>query len=202
MPRSLTPTGSAILQRVAVLVASVVALAACGGGEAADPAPSTSVDRTTSTSSTADASTTTIDPTDAEIEAAVRVEFESFAAILGSPDPANPLIDQSYVGAAREVMLDAVSERLLGSFVTVRPADASDYQMVSVEITVRDGAMATVLTCAVDGLYRRDLISGEETRNSVDTVRSEVVLVVHGGLWKVSETRILSIESDGDRCVP
>lgn len=168
------------------LVASVLVLAGCGddGGATSSPITVDPAQEATTTTEDPSTTTTTEDPT-AAIEQAYYDQWDAFVEILSDPDPANPLIDKHFAGAAKEKLLDSVSRFVQNGTVAALPLSAHDFRprVESIEMNSSDSAM--VVECLVDGLRVLERASGRVLNDNVKTLRIKNEFRYRQGTWKI-----------------
>ncbi|WP_436793883.1 hypothetical protein [Actinospongicola halichondriae] len=170
----------------ACLLAVALAAGACAGDD--DASPDVTVDPTessTTTTSMAESTTTTEDPRVA-VEQAFFDQWDAFVEILEDPDPANPLIDQFFTGAARDSILDTISEFIRDGKRARLPDDPKDFSPKVVEVSVDSTTSATLFECTVDGIVIVDVATGAPTNDSVSTYEARNTFELVDGEWKLA----------------
>jgi hypothetical protein len=193
-------------RRVVGLAVAAVALVATGcGDDDAVTSPVTVPDtRDETPTSTTSATEATQEDGDAEviseIEAAYFAQWDAFVEILRDPDPANPLIDQHFAGAAKETLLDTISQDIADGVITRRPEDPARFRPGIESVQVTGPTKAVLVECTVDGLVvvRRD--SGDVVNDRVSVVRIENVFELIEGQWRVTSSRLLERLEEAAAC--
>lgn len=173
---------------VALALVAGLAVSACNGDDDAESASTTS-ETTESTTSTSE-STTTTDPEaelKAEVEAAYMASWDAFEQIYANPDPANPLIKQTYTGVSLEAVLDEVSRSVLEGEAIRRPDDPANLVIEVMRIEPASEEEAVVTACWVDGYVVYDQTSGAVKNETVSTKTTTAVMRLEDGRWKIAE---------------
>lgn len=172
------------------LLALALVVGACGGDDDDTSNVTVPADTSTteSTTTTEPATTSTTEDPAAAVEAAFFAQWDAFVAILGNPDPANPLIDRHFTGEARESLLDSISDFLQEGKRAQRPADPAHFSPAVLEVVV-EGETAVLFECTVDGIVVVDAESGEVLNDEVSTYALRNEFRFEGGAWKLSATR-------------
>ncbi len=193
-------------RRAVGMAVAAVALVATGCGDddaVTSPVtvPDTRGETPTSTTSTTAAAQ---EDGDAEvigqIEAAYFAQWDAFVEILGDPDPANPLIDQHFAGAAKETLLDSIARFLANGQVARRPEDPSLFVPRVESVELQSEERAELIECLVDGLQLVDRETGEVVNDTVSYLRVRNEFQLLDDMWKVVDTEIIDRLEGASEC--
>ncbi len=180
----------------ACLLAVALVAGACAGDD--DASPDVTVDPTATTAAVeppAETTTTTADPRVA-VEQAFYDQWDAFVEILEAPDPANPLIERFFTGAARDAILDTISADVEAGYITRRPDDPAHFVPGIESIEFVDESTAVVVECTIDGLVVLRSDTGEVVNDNVVTARLENTFKLEAGQWKLLTNKGLD-QTDG-----
>lgn len=173
--------------RLCLLAGALLAAACTGDDDTTDvtiaPDETTAPETTTTEAPT----TTTEDPTVA-VEQAFHDQWDAYLEIVGDPDPANPLIEATYTGGARDEILDAVSKLILEGRVIVRPEDSSKFQPRVGDVARVSDTEYLLVQCTIQGLVLKDAESGATIDDEVAEFNRQSTYVLEADTWKVSRT--------------
>lgn len=186
----------------ALLLAGVVAVPACGDDDSGASNATVPDDRPT-TETTRSTTSTTEEPEAeirAEVEDAYYAQWDAFVEIFSDPDPANPLIDEHFTGAAREQVLNSIGSEIANGTITRPPEDDENFQFLVESIEILGESEAVVIDCLVDGLVAVDRSTGQVLNDRVVSLRTRNTFRLEDGHWKISDTEVLEELGEGVKC--
>lgn len=170
--------------RIALCLALVASGCSSGGGSETGASVAETTMTRAATTTVAETTTVPASTIEEEIEAAYLAQIEAYAEMFALPRPDNPLIDLTYTGAYKQLVLDLMAPLLLDGNVVRRPEDPGLYRAAVTDVTVRSETEAIVNACVIDGLQVVHAATGVVVNDAVATLEVTATYTFVDGAWK------------------